>query len=244
MRRCFRSLPSNFRHFSGTVRHFPNHPTLLRSRHPPSPKSQQIRPFSIRHRLRTIRAGFTRLPLIIHLPLITLLTIITWLPVLWFFFTHIFQPMSVKGPSMYPFLNTDHYTSTRKDIIAVNMYKPGQDVRRGDVVVFRSPLDPEKVVVKRVIAIEGDIVYTRLPYPIEKQEVSVGHVWVEGEHPEHTRWSYDSNAYGAVSKSLIMGKVIGVVWPWSRRSWIDSDDWPGSRRVIEKKNEETMDVAT
>lgn len=66
------------------------------------------------------------------------------------------------------------------------------------MVVFRSPLDPEKVVLKRVIAVEGDVVQTRVPYPVDKQEIAIGHVWVEGEHPEHSRWSYDSNSYGAV----------------------------------------------
>ncbi|KAI4138148.1 MAG: hypothetical protein L6R39_006940, partial [Caloplaca ligustica] len=54
------------------------------------------------------------------------------------------------------------------------------------------------IAVKRVIAIEGDLVITRPPYPLPEQEISLGHVWVEGEHPEHTRWSYDSNSYGAV----------------------------------------------
>lgn len=79
------------------------------------------------------------------------------------------------------------------------MWGAGYDVRRGDVVVFRSPLDPEKVVLKRVIAVEGDIVHTRAPCPVDKQEIPIGHVWVEGEHPEGSRWSYDSNSYGPVS---------------------------------------------
>lgn len=39
---------------------------------------------------------------------------------------------------MYPFLNTDYNSSTRKDVVGVNMWKAGEAVRRGDVVVFRS----------------------------------------------------------------------------------------------------------
>ncbi|KAL8727687.1 MAG: hypothetical protein Q9181_005612 [Wetmoreana brouardii] len=107
--------------------------------------------------------------------------------------------MRVIGRSMDPFLNKDYNTSRRKDIVAVKMWRAGEDVKRGDVVVFRSPLDPEIIVIKRVIAIEGDIVRTRNPYPLKTQEISIGHVWVEGEHLEYERWSRDSNTYGAVS---------------------------------------------
>ena len=55
------------------------------------------------------------------------------------------------------------------------------------------------MVIKRVIALEGDTVITKSPYPFPKETVPVGHVWVEGEHPEGTRHSNDSNLYGPVS---------------------------------------------
>ena len=45
----------------------------------------------------------------------------------------------------------------------------------------RSPYHPEKQVVKRVIALEGDRVYTRAPYPFPIADVPPGHVWVEGD---------------------------------------------------------------
>lgn len=65
----------------------------------------------------------------------------------------------------------------------------------------RSPRNPENVVVKRIIALEGDIVATREPYPFSTETVPLGHVWVEGEHPEG-RMSLDSNFYGPVSGSI------------------------------------------
>ena len=54
------------------------------------------------------------------------------------------------------------------------------------------------MIVKRIVALEGDVVATRAPYPFTSETVPLGHVWVEGEHPEG-RMSLDSNTYGPVS---------------------------------------------
>ena len=75
----------------------------------------------------------------------------------------------------------------------------GRWVWCGLIVGNRSPNSPEKMVIKRVVALEGDTVTTKSPYPFPKATVPLGHVWVEGEHPEGTRHSNDSNLYGPVS---------------------------------------------
>ncbi|KAL9041239.1 MAG: hypothetical protein Q9180_001415 [Flavoplaca navasiana] len=188
---------------------------------------------------QNIHQRYQRSPLILR----NILSFVTWLPVLWCFHIYVFQLMWVTGRSMYPFLNTDSDRRLTRDVVAVSMWNPTKGLRRGDIVVFRSPSNPDKVAIKRIIALEGDSVLTRDPYPIPQQEVSLGHIWVEGEHPEHTRWSYDSNTYGAVSKSLIIGKAMGVVWPWSRRSWISADGWRGSSRVIERRPEDGLHIS-
>lgn len=43
--------------------------------------------------------------------------------------------------------------------------------------------------------------------------VPYGHVWVEGDN---WRASSDSNYFGPVSRSLIVGRAVGVVWPVGR----------------------------
>ena len=61
--------------------------------------------------------------------------------------------------------------------------------------------------------------------------VPPGHVWVEGEHPEGSRWSVDSNTYGPVPLGLLVGRVEAVVWPWARRGWIRWQHWRGCDRA-------------
>ena len=61
----------------------------------------------------------------------------------------------------------------------------------------RSPYKPENMIVKRIIALEGDEVLTRSPYHYPREIIPTGHVWVEGEHPED-RMTLDSNTYGPV----------------------------------------------
>lgn len=79
------------------------------------------------------------------------------------------------------------------------------------LTVARSPTHPEVVAVKRVVALEGDVVRTKAPYPVARVKVPPGHVWVEGDGPPGS--SLDSNTYGPVSKRLLVGRVTHVVYP-------------------------------
>ena len=96
------------------------------------------------------------------------------------------------------------------------------------LVGYSSPSDPNRMLVKRIVALEGDVVVTKPPYPIAKENVPFGNVWVEGEEGK----SLDSNYFGPIPKGLIVGKVVGVIWPWRRRCWTRWQDWRGSPRVL------------
>jgi inner membrane protease subunit 2 len=107
--------------------------------------------------------------------------------------------------------------------------------------MFNSPQRPESAAVKRVIALEGDIVVLdpkRKPTDIVNGRlnpdalrwemwqgtvrVPPGHVWVEGDNWRET---LDSNVYGAISKGLISGRAIFVAWPWSRAGKQPWNEW-------------------
>ena len=83
---------------------------------------------------------------------------------------------------------------------------------------------------KRIVALEGDEVTTRPPYPKPREVVPYGHVWVEGDN---SHGSIDSNWYGPVSKNLITGKIQAVIWPHVH--WINHKHYRGSSRVAVNK---------
>ena len=62
--------------------------------------------------------------------------VLSWLPTYLFLRDHFFQVMSVTGPSMYPFLNPDFHSSTRRNLVLVDMRRPWKDLRRGSVIAF------------------------------------------------------------------------------------------------------------
>jgi inner membrane protease subunit 2 len=102
-------------------------------------------------------------------------------------------------------------------------------------MIHRSPTNPEKLAVKRVIALEGDTVYTRAPCPIPTVQVPVNHVWVEGDNRDR---SQDSNSYGPLPKSLIQGKLTYVLWPWKSSGPINWAQFKGKTRVLRGRRQD------
>lgn len=114
---------------------------------------------------------------------------------------------------MKPTLNPD--TSTRKDICLFDKaaIHTLHNYNREDIVTIRCPNDPKRVLIKRIIALEGDIVKTRPPYPEAEVKIPQGHVWVEGDESFRTD---DSNLYGPMPAALIQSKLVRILWPPER----------------------------
>ncbi|KAG7097092.1 hypothetical protein E1B28_004477 [Marasmius oreades] len=120
---------------------------------------------------------------------------------------------TVSGRSMQPTLNPD--SSLRKDIALFDRFAIHtlQRFQREDIVTLKSPENPERTLVKRIIALPGDLVKTLPPYKEAEVVVPTGHVWIEGDEPFR---SDDSNRFGPVSASLIDSRMVCVIWPLSR----------------------------
>ncbi|KAF3918690.1 hypothetical protein AA313_de0207061 [Arthrobotrys entomopaga] len=146
-------------------------------------------------------------------PIKLTLGIISWLPVAIFFFDNIYHISWVSGRSMYPTFLPDSNAGTR-DLILLKKWNARYNLKRGEVVVYRSPVNPEVTAIKRIVGVEGDVVFPKPPFPGAAGGVVVprNHVWVEGDDIH----SHDSNHFGAISANLIQAKVTHIVWPFSR----------------------------
>lgn len=93
----------------------------------------------------------------------------------------------------------------------------------------RSPFHPEVIAVKRVVALEGDVIKTKKPYPVPTVRIPQGHVWVEGDGPPGS--SLDSNTYGPISKRLLTGRVTHIVYPLKKFGPVQW--WEHDRPLVE-----------
>lgn len=105
-------------------------------------------------------------------------------------------------------------------------------------VDYRSPYSGA-VAIKRVIALEGDEVQTRAPYPYPIAEVPMGHVWVEGDNRDGNK-TLDSMHYGPISMNLITGQVTHVLWPWKSAGKIPWWQFKGRTRVFKAKRDGSL----
>lgn len=140
----------------------------------------------------------------------------------------LYQPVKVEGTSMMPWLED-------QERIFVNKFVYNFDeVGRGDVIVFRFPLDPQKSYIKRVVGVEGDVVEIADGQLIVNG-VSIDEWYVPGEYrdrsshaavvvPEdslfvlgdHRNTSNDSRMWGTVPREFVTGKAVFAYWPLNR----------------------------
>ncbi|XP_073263234.1 mitochondrial ATP-independent inner membrane protease subunit 1a isoform X3 [Populus alba] len=114
----------------------------------------------------------------------------------------------VYGPSMLPTLNL-----TGDVLLVEHVSHRFQKVGPGDVVLVRSPLDPTKMVTKRIVGMEGDQI-NFLPDPsitdiCRTIMVPKGHIWIQGDNMYA---SCDSRHYGPVPYGLVQGKLFFRVY--------------------------------
>ena len=140
----------------------------------------------------------------------------------------LYQPVKVEGTSMMPWL-------TDQERIFINKFVyQFEAIHRGDVVVFRYPLDPAKSYIKRVIGLPGETVRMvdgevfingrKLlePYIVreyrdhqshELMAVPLDEFYVLGDRRNS---SNDSRVWGTVARKYVYGKAVFVYWPMDR----------------------------
>lgn len=92
-----------------------------------------------------------------------------------------------------------------------------QRLRRGDIVISRSPSNPKQNICKRIVGLPGDRIRGNLSF--RSQVVPRGHVWLEGDNSGN---SADSRVYGPVPEGLIRSRVVCRVWPLDKISLLSN----------------------
>ncbi|MEW6571264.1 MAG: signal peptidase I [Nitrospirota bacterium] len=171
--------------------------------------------------------------------------------------TYVVQAFKIPSGSMIP-------TLLIGDHILVNKFMYGTKIpftdnkvlaikkpENGDIIVFKYPENPKKDFIKRVIAVEGDVIQARNkiiyvngrpinePYAHHYDKnirmagydprdnfgpllVPEGKVFVMGDNRDQ---SYDSRYWGFVDLRAIKGKAFIIYWSW------DPDDWVRFKRI-------------
>ncbi|CDK24612.1 unnamed protein product [Kuraishia capsulata CBS 1993] len=136
---------------------------------------------------------------------------ITWIPVVYTFNEHVCYIGKIEGSSMRPTFNPAVNSSDYVLLWKWNIRDP-ENLNYNDVVLLKSPMNPQKVFAKRIKGVQGDVIMTRYPYPREKCTVPTSHLWVEGDNIH----SIDSNTFGPISTGLVVGKATRIIYPFSR----------------------------
>jgi signal peptidase I len=158
--------------------------------------------------------------------------------------TFVVQAFKIPSGSMKPTLLVGDHILVNKFIYGVKIPFTDRTIielgqpKRGDVVVFKYPLDTSKDYIKRVIGLPGDevkltnkklYVNGKLMEDIHASYSTFGnlrkfgpvsvpddHIFVMGDNRDE---SSDSRVWGFVPISFVKGKAFLIYWSWDRRNF-------------------------
>jgi len=127
----------------------------------------------------------------------------------------------MAGPSMLPTLDNSGELVV-ESILPYRLFP--SHLARGELITLTSPVNPSRIICKRVLGLPGDVVCVD-PTGIkalstEHVIVPKGHIWIVGDNAS---WSRDSRDYGPVSMALIRGRIAARIYPFNRFTIFSKD---------------------
>jgi signal peptidase I len=151
------------------------------------------------------------------------------------------QPFYVRGASMEPSFYDHEY------LIIDELSYRFRDPERGDIVVFRYPLDPSQFFIKRIIGLPGErvrlsqgkilIANAAQPDGLVLPEPYLGGAGTPGERSvvlgeeeyfvmgDNRNASLDSRIFGPVKRKFIVGRVWLRGWPLPRIGYFATPEY-------------------
>jgi len=162
--------------------------------------------------------------------------------------TFVVQAFKIPSGSMKQTLQIGDHILVNKFIFGVKVpywnktIIPIKSPRRGDIIVFKYPVDPKKDFIKRVVGVAGDVIESR------DKQLYLNHKPVNHEYGVHTDphimsgnnkprdnfgpitvppnslfvmgdnrdESYDSRFWGFVDLKAVNGKAFIIYWSWDK----------------------------
>jgi signal peptidase I len=159
------------------------------------------------------------------------------------FFVYVFagQPLRVTGDSMYP----NYFDG--EQIIAEKISVRTGDIQRGEIIIFKHPEEPSKLLIKRTIALPGETIMIAegniyingtklnekyLTHNLRTEQGKRFNEGVEYEIPEgfyvfmgdNRANSTDSRDWGPISRDSVIGKAFLVYYPLDNIKLIRAGD--------------------
>jgi signal peptidase I len=153
------------------------------------------------------------------------------------------RPFVVSGDSMVPTFLDGQYLIV--DQLSYKLEKP----QRGDVIIFKYPLDQTKYFIKRVIGLPNETISSqngiitisdkknpqgivlKEPYLVNKSADSWSHSTGDNEYfvmGDNRPWSSDSRAWGNLNESYIVGRPLIRVLPINQKNILPGRDTSNS----------------
>lgn len=178
---------------------------------------------------------------------------------IWFFG---FRPFLVNGISMYPSFNASFTDTTSSSLISGDYliidafsYRFLEDPKRFDVIVAKSPIEPGKHLLKRIIGLPNEQIrfsdtaieittadntsfvldepyLNREQAPLYKRQtmqLSENQYFILGDNRMN---SLDSRVWGALTKDHIIGRVVLRLYPFDAVATLPGDVDPDTPNVL------------
>ena len=171
---------------------------------------------------------------------IVIISLVIIIPIRYF----LIQPFYVKGASMEPNFYDHEYLII--DEITYRFNEP----KRGDIIVFRYPRNPQEYFIKRIIGLPGEDIQIKdgqvfifqgknkissvleepylaegiKTYGLSEARVILGEdeYYVVGDNRNSSK---DSRGFGPVNRSYVTGRVLLRGWPFDRIKLFETHDY-------------------